>query len=65
MSEYNTYIETVDVIEDRIIDDNKYPIIRDNKIKRCCAISLEFLKVVFYYLKSNINATKESKTKDE
>ena len=63
--DYDTYIETVDDIEDRIADDNKYPIIRDNKIKRCCAISLEFLKVIFYYLKSNINATKESKTNDE
>ena len=63
--EYDTYIETVDDIEDRIADDNKYPIIRDNKIKRCCVISLEFLKVIFYYLKYNINATKESKTKDE
>ena len=65
MSDYDTYIETVDDVEDRIVDDNKYPIIRDKKIKRCCAISLEFLKVIFYYLKSKKNATKESKTKDE
>jgi hypothetical protein len=61
MSEYGTYIETMDDIEDRIVNDNNYPIIRDNKIKRCCAISLEFLKIIFEYLKSNTNATKESK----
>ena len=42
-SEFETYIETVNEIEDRIVDDNKYPIIRDRKTKRCCKFSLEFI----------------------
>ena len=31
---YDSYINTIDVIEDSVIDDNsKFPIVRDNKLK--------------------------------
>ena len=65
MSDYDSYINTIDVIEDSVIDDTKFPIVRDNKIKQIFRVMLEFLKVIINYLKYYIDATKESKTKDE
>ena len=60
MSEFNTYIDTIDDIEDRITDDRKYPVVKDNKVQKCCKVSLEFLKIVIDYLKYDIkNATKK------
>ena len=34
MSDYNTYINTIDVIEDSVIDDTKFPIVKDTKINK-------------------------------
>ena len=65
MSEYDSYINTIDVIEDSIDDNNKFPIVRDNKLKQIFRVMLEFLKVIINYLKYHINATQKSKTKDE
>ena len=65
MSEYDSYINTIDVIEDSVIDDTKFPIVRDNKLKHIFRVMLEFLKVIINYLKYHINATHKSKTKDE
>ena len=31
-------------MENRIIDDAKFPVVRDNKIKTCCYATLELLK---------------------
>ena len=60
MSEFNTYIDAIDDIEDRITDDTKYPVVKNNKVKKCCKVSLEFLKIVINYLKYDImNATKK------
>ena len=42
--EYDTYIDTVEEIENRIEDDDKYPVVKDAKIKRCCHMTLEFIK---------------------
>ena len=54
------YLTSIDEIENRIVDDNKFPIIRDNKIKRCCEATLELSKITRNYLKYNTrNATKE------
>ena len=30
MSNYDSYINTIDVIEDSVIDDTKFPIVKDN-----------------------------------
>lgn len=65
MSDYDSYINTIDVIEDSVIDDTKFPIVKDNKVKQIFRVMLEFLKVIINYLKYYIDATKESKTKDE
>ena len=59
MSDYDTYINTIDVIEDSIDDNSKFPIVRDTKIKQICRLLLEFLKVIINYLKYYIDAPKE------
>ena len=56
---FDTYINTIDVIEDSVIDDTKFPIVRDNKLKQIFRVMLEFLKVIINYLKYYIDATKE------
>ena len=53
VSELDTYINTVDVIEDRIIDNDKFPVIKDNNMKRCCKTSLEIVKVIVAFVKCN------------
>ena len=65
MSDYDTYINTIDVIEDSIDDNNKFPIVRDTKIKQICRMVLEFFKIIIYYLNNTINVSQESKAKDE
>ena len=65
MSNYDSYINTIDVIEDSVIDDTKFPVVKDTKLKQIFRVMLEFLKVIINYLKYHINATQKSKTKDE
>ena len=66
IAEMDAYIMTMDEIENRIVDDRKFPIIRDNKIKRCCEATLELSKIIINYLKYNIkNATEESRDKSK
>ena len=62
--EYEAYIQSIDEIENRIDDNSKFPVIRDNKIKVCCKTTLELTKILINYLKYNINnASKETKSK--
>ena len=63
--DYDSYINTIDVIEDSIDDNSKFPIVRDTKIKQICRMVLEFFKIIIFYLKNSINATQKSKAKDE
>ena len=53
------YLTSMDEVENRIIDDAKFPVVRDNKIKRCCQITLEITKVIINYLKMNIKNEKK------
>ena len=62
---FDSYINTIDVIEDSVIDDTKFPIVKEYKLKLIFRVILEFLKVLINYLRYYINATKESETKDE
>ena len=39
--EYEAYIQSIDEVENRIVDDNKFPVLQDNKIKICCKTTLE------------------------
>ena len=52
------YISTINDVENRIIDDTKFPVVKDSKIKTCCYATLELLKISLNYLKVNIHATK-------
>ena len=40
IAEYEMYVSTIDEIEERSQNDNKYPVIEDNKIKKCCKFTL-------------------------
>ena len=55
------YIQDINIIEDAIVDDAKFPVVENNKIKICCKYSLEILKIVIYNVKHYINATKKEK----
>ena len=60
MNEYETYIDAIDEIENRVVDDTKYPVITDNKVKRCCKHTLELTKIVIKFLKYKIDGKKEN-----
>ena len=59
MNEYETYIETIDEIENRVVDDTKYPVITNNRVKKCCKHTVELIKFVLNFLKYKIDAEKE------
>ena len=60
INEYDIYTDTIDEIENRIEDNNKFPVVEDSKIKILCKLILEFIKIILNYLKYNIsNATKK------
>ena len=61
LSECDAYITAIDDMENRIVDDTKYPVVKNNKIKQCCKYSLEISKLIITYLKFNIYATKKQK----
>ena len=63
LSEYDAYITAIDDMENRIIDDAKYPVVKDNKIKQRCKYSLEISKVIITHLKLYIYASEEANTK--
>ena len=45
VAEYEAYIQSIDEVENKIIDDSKYPVVRDNKIKICCKTTLELSEI--------------------
>ena len=59
LAEYDTYINTVNEIEERIDNDNKYPVVNDNAVKKCCHYTLEMTKLILKYLKYNIGHEKK------
>ena len=50
IAEYEAYIATMNEFEESIEDDNKYPVIEDHKIKKCCKITLEISKLFIRYI---------------
>ena len=62
LAEYEMYMTSIDEMENRIIDDTKFPIVRDNKIKTCCYATMELLKITINYLKVNIRDASKKKT---
>ena len=65
MNECDMYLDTVNLIEGRIEDDTRFPIVRDTKLKQIFRVLLEFVKVIINYLKYYIDATQKNKAKDE
>ena len=63
LAKYEARINAINEIEERIIDDDKYPVVRDNKIKICCYYTLEITKACINYLKTNIKNCKNTTTK--
>ena len=59
MKELEKYAEVVQEVEEIIVDDDEFPVVKDSKIKRCCQVALEITIFFIQYLKFNINATKE------
>ena len=59
IAELDMYMTTINDVENRIIDDTKFPVVKDSNIKTCCYATLELLKLSLNYLKVNINATKK------
>ena len=62
LAEYEMYMSSIDEMENRIIDDTKFPIVRDSKIKTCCYATMELLKITINYLKVNIRDASKKKT---
>ena len=62
LTEYDAYVDTIDEIENRIVDDSKFPLVRDNRIKTCCYATLELLKIGINYLKVSIRDASKKKT---
>ena len=61
LSELDMYMTTINDVENRIIDDTKFPVVKDSKIKTCCYATLELLKLNLNYLKVNINNASKKK----
>ena len=68
VAEMDMYIQSMDEVENRIADDSRFPVVKDNKIKICCKTTLELTKALINYLKYNIKNVSEktqSKTKNK
>ena len=67
VAQYEAYILSIDDMEHRVIDDNLYPKVRNNRCKAFCYIISELSKECIRYFKISSNnnyATKESKAKE-
>ena len=62
ISDTDVYSNSINLIEDAVDDDNKFPVVKDNKTKNCCRMTLELMKVFISYAKFNIkNGTEKKK----
>ena len=63
MNEYETYIDTIDEIENRVEDDSKFPVVENGRIKMSFQIIFEFTKIPINYLMNfNIHDVTKKKT---
>ena len=60
LAKYEARINAINEIEERIIDNDQYPVIENNKIKICCYYALEITKAFINYLKTNIKNCKKN-----
>lgn len=59
MEEIKKYVEAFEEIEERIVDDDKFPIVKDSKIKKCCEMTLEITKIFYNNIRFYIDATED------
>ena len=59
MEEIKKYVEAFEEIEERIVDDDKFPIVKDSKIKKCCEMTLEITKTFYNNIRFYIDATED------
>ena len=59
MEEIKKYVEAFEEIEERIVDDDKFPIVKDSKIKKCCEMTLEIIKIFYNNIRFYIDATED------
>ena len=67
VAQLDAYIISIDDMENRVINDNLYPKVRNNRCKAFCYIISELSKECIRYFKissNNNNATKETKAKE-
>ena len=57
MKEIQNYVEAFERIEERIVDDNKFRVVKGSKITKCCRVALDFTKLLINY----IDAIKEKR----
>ena len=60
VAEYEAYIQSIDDMEQRVINDNVYPKVRSNRCKAFCYVVSELTKeyLIYFKISSNNNATK-------
>ena len=59
MEEIKKYVEAFEEIEERIVDDDKFPIVKDSKIKKCCEMTLEITKIFYNNIRFYIDGTED------
>ena len=59
MEEIKKYVEAFEEIEERIVDDDKFPIVKDSKVKKCCEMTLEITKIFYNNIRFYIDATED------
>ena len=59
MEEIKKYVEAFEEIEERIVDDDKFPIVKDSKIKKCCEMTSEITKIFYNNIRFYIDATED------
>lgn len=58
----DVYFDTINVVEEAVTDDTKFPVIKDSKIKTCCKMSLELTKIFINYVRFyNIDVKEKDK----
>ena len=53
------YVVAFEEIEERIVDYFKFPVVKDNKIKKCCQMTLAITKIFFNNIPFYIDATED------
>ena len=66
VAEYDAYIQSIDYMEENVINDNVFPKVRSNRCKAFCYVISELTKECIRYFKilSNNNSATKGKAKE-